>query len=101
MAFEATNAGSVAHELAIFRLGGDIAEIADLPTVDNGNLDETQLPDGAFVGEIEAFPAGETCTGVFDLEPGDYALVCLVEEEHEGEGHVHFAEGMAKAVTVE
>ena len=42
----------------------------ELPIDATAHVDEEALPDGAFIGEIEGFPAGETCIGVFDLEPG-------------------------------
>jgi hypothetical protein len=91
IAFEAENLGEEPHELVIVK--GE--SVDDLP-VEEGKVDESKLPQGAFVGEIEAFPAGEMCTGVFDLEPGSYILFCNIVEEGEGASgrESHFEEGM-------
>jgi hypothetical protein len=92
--FVAQNQGNEPHELVVVR--GVAAN--DLPKKKDGALDEKKLPPGALVGEIEAFPAGTSCNGVFDLTPGDYTLVCNVVEE--GEGHVHLEMGMVTTFTV-
>jgi hypothetical protein len=84
--FVAQNAGKEPHELVIVR---GVAPNA-LPVKRDGSLDEDKLAAGALVGEIEAFPAGTSCNGVFDLTPGEYTLVCNLVEE----GHVHLNEGM-------
>jgi len=93
--FVAENVGERAHELAIIR-----GEPNTLPIRD-GVLDEDALPEGAFIGEIEAFPPKETCEGVFDLSPGVYTLACLIVETHEGKEENHLAEGMLTTLTVE
>ena len=51
--FEARNTGEDAHELVVVRA----ADPASLPLAADGTVDEDKLPEGAFVGEIEAFPA--------------------------------------------
>lgn len=92
--FEAVNEGEEPHELVLVRgAGPDELEIG------HDGLDEEALPDGAeVVGEIEPFPGGETCSGTFELEPGDYALVCNIVDDH---GHgAHAAEGMVAGLTV-
>jgi hypothetical protein len=86
--------GEEPHELAIIR-----GEPNALPIRD-GVLDEEALPEGDFIGEIEAFPPQETCEGVFDLTPGTYTLACLIIEEHDGEEMNHLAEGMLTTLTV-
>jgi hypothetical protein len=92
----AGNIGGEPHELVIVR--GDDPDA--LPVAD-GQVQEDELPEGAFVGEIESFPAGDTCTGTFDLPPGDYVFFCnLVEEEEDGTVESHYEEGMRTAVTV-
>jgi hypothetical protein len=94
---EADNVGAEPHELVVIR---GVAP-GDLPLDEHGALDESGLPDGALIGEIEPFPAGEDCTGVFDLEPGDYTLVCnIVETEEGGEVESHLEEGMVTTLTV-
>lgn len=85
------------HELVIVK--GDDPQ--GLPTDADGAVDESQLEDGALVGEIEAFPAGTTCEGAFDLPAGDYVLFCnIVETEEDGTVEAHYAEGMTTAFSV-
>jgi hypothetical protein len=92
--FVLTNAGEDPHELVIVK--GVAPD--DLPLDEHGAVDETQLPDGALIGEVEAFSGGTSCNGVFDLEPGEYTLICNVYEESEDEAHL--AEGMVTTFTV-
>jgi hypothetical protein len=88
IAFEAHNTGKLAHELVVVR--GD--DPAALPLAADGTVDEEKLPAGAFVGEIEAFPAGQTCTGAFALPAGSYALFCnLLDADTKAN---HYANGM-------
>ncbi len=85
------------HELVI--VAGDDPE--GLPVDADGAVDESGLPEGALVGEIEAFPAGTTCEAAFDLAPGDYVLFCnIVETEEDGTVEAHYAEGMTTSFTV-
>ncbi len=89
--FEARNTGEDAHELVVVRADDPAA----LPLAADGTVDEEQLPEGAFVGEIEAFPAKQTCTGTFELPAGSYALFCnLLETEADGRKENHYANGM-------
>lgn len=91
------NQGGDAHELVVVK-GEDPA---GLPTGDDGGVDEDGLADGAFIGEVEPFPAGETCEGTFALDAGTYVLFCnIVEEEDDGTIESHFAEGMATTFSV-
>ena len=93
--FATENIGEENHELVI-------AEGTDLPTAEDGSVDESQLPDGALIGEIEAYPAGETCDGVFELAAGTYTLFCnIVEEEEDGTVESHVEKGMVTTFTVE
>jgi hypothetical protein len=64
-------------------------------------VDEEALGGGDFIGEVEAFPSGESCEGTFELEPADYVLFCNIVEEEEGEIENHFQLGMATEFTVE
>jgi hypothetical protein len=94
VAFEAVNEGEDDHELVLVKG----ATPGDLTITEDG-LDEEALPEGAEVlGEIEGFPGGDTCAGVFELTAGDYALVCNIVEEAEHEAHAK--EGMVAAFTV-
>ncbi|MCB0996412.1 MAG: hypothetical protein KDB21_15050 [Acidimicrobiales bacterium] len=90
--FVATNGGSLDHELVIVA-----AESPDELTVVEGKVDEDALPEGAFIGEIEAFEAGLTCDGYVDLAPGDYVLFCNLVE---GDGTSHFESGMVTTFNV-
>jgi hypothetical protein len=95
--FVAQNNGEEPHEIVVVQG----VEPNDLPLDDDGALVEDELPAGALIGEIEAFPAGTSCSGVFDLTPGEYTLVCnIVEEEEGGEHEAHLAEGMVTTFTV-
>ena len=94
--FVAENVGEEPHELVIV----EGVPVAELPRDDHGGLDEAALPEGALIGEIEAFPAGETCDGTFELTAGDYALVCNITEVEEGEPENHLHEGMVTTFTV-
>jgi hypothetical protein len=89
--FEARNAGKEAHELVVVRADDPAA----LPLAADGTVDEEKLPEGAFVGEVEAFPAGQRCPGTFELTAGRYALFCnLLETEADGSKENHYANGM-------
>lgn len=92
--FVTENAGEEPHELVIAR-----GVPADIQVVD-GAPDEEALGD-AVIGEIEAFPAGETCEGTYELTAGDYVLFCaLVEELEDGTIESHYEEGMVTTFTV-
>ena len=97
MALEADNGGDEPHELVVVRADG----VGAIPTNDDGSVDEEAIPAEDLIGEVEPFPAGETCTGVFDLAPGDYVLFCaIVETEPDGTVEDHFANGMATTISV-
>jgi hypothetical protein len=94
--FDATNTGpDDPHELVVFRT--DLAPDA-LPTNDNGAVNE-EGEGIELIGEIEEFPVGETDSASFDLDAGNYVLVCNIWDEDEQEAH--YAEGMRLAFTVE
>jgi len=64
-------------------------------------VDEGKLPAGAFVGEIEAFPAKQRCQGTFALTAGRYALFCnILETEADGTKENHYANGMRASFEV-
>lgn len=98
VAFVADNQGGEEHELVVVRAD----DPTDLPTDADGAVDEAQIPEEDFIGEIEEFPNGEQRTATFDLEPGTYVLFCnITETEDDGEVESHFVEGMATTLTVE
>jgi hypothetical protein len=94
--FAIENAGAEVHEVVVVRAGS----IADLPLDGDGALDEAALEEGTLIGEVEGFPAGETCDGTFDLAAGAYVLLCNIVEEEDGTTEAHLAEGMAVPFTV-
>jgi hypothetical protein len=95
--FIAENTGQEEHELVIVK-----ADSADaLPKDATGAMDEAKLPEGALVGEIEPFAAGQLCKGNFALQAGSYVLLCnITETEADGNKESHFAEGMHTPLTV-
>ena len=95
--FDANNTGTDAHELVVVRAD----DPATLPLAADGTVDEDKLPEGAFVGEIEPFPAKQHCTGTFQLTAGRYALFCnILETEADGTKKNHYANGMRTAFEV-
>jgi uncharacterized cupredoxin-like copper-binding protein len=93
--FEATNNGpDDDHELVVIKTDLGITE---LPTDENGAVDEA----GAgieVIGEIEEFPPGETDSATFNLDAGNYVLICNIWDESEQEAH--YQEGMRAGFTV-
>jgi plastocyanin len=96
VAFQARNAGKEPHELVIAR--GDDA--SKLPLAADGKVDENKLPKGASIGEIEEFPAGQSCSGTFELTAGKYVLFCNILEQEGGTTQNHFANGMRTVIEV-
>jgi hypothetical protein len=95
--FEASNVGADAHELVVVRADDPAA----LPRAGDGTVDETKLPAGAFVGEVEPFPAKQSCQGTFTLAAGRYALFCnILETEADGTKENHYANGMRTSFQV-
>src|SRR4051812_30127277 len=88
--FALTNSGQAPHELKIIKADNDDA----LPKDAVGGVDEKALPAGALVGTVPRFAAGSNCSGVFDLAPGNYVLVCNVEFKNGPTTVSHFAKGM-------
>jgi hypothetical protein len=96
--FAIENAGAEVHELVVVRADS----VEALPLDDEGALDEAAFAEGDFLGEVEGFPAGQTCDGTFEMSAGDYVLLCaIVEEEDDGSMENHLAEGMATTFSVE
>jgi uncharacterized cupredoxin-like copper-binding protein len=93
--FLAENAGTEPHELVVIRT--DLAP-DELPTVE-GKVDE-EAEGLELIGEIEGFAAGSEASGVFDLQAGDYVLVCNIVEVEDGENESHYEQGMYVSFTV-
>jgi hypothetical protein len=73
--FEANNVGATAHELVIV----DTDMAPDALVVENGKVNEAAS--GTLVGEIEVdeLPPGASASGTFDLQPGKYVLIFVVQ----------------------
>ncbi len=83
------------HEFVIVR--SDLP-IDQLPTDDTGFVPEDQID---LVGEIEPFTPATSASGVFNLTPGRYILICNIVELEEGEWESHYLEGMRAEFIVE
>jgi iron uptake system component EfeO len=93
--FEITNNGPEdVHEFVIFRTDLDVAE---LPTDESGVVDE-EGEGIEVVDEVEDVAVGATEELTVTLEAGNYALVCNIYDEDEGEAH--YAMGMRTPFTV-
>ncbi|MBI2708890.1 MAG: hypothetical protein HYX34_04260 [Actinobacteria bacterium] len=93
--FRLTNVGKMAHELVVVK-----GAPASQPRTADGALDEAKLAKGAIAGEVEGFPAGKTCSGVFTLAPGTYTLLCNLTDTMNGTRMVHLAKGMVAGFEV-
>ena len=81
------------HELVIVKT--DLAP-NELPVVDR-QVDESKVE---VIGEIEEFAKGTSASGLFDLEPGNYLLICNTLETV-GAMESHYEQGMSVAFTVQ
>jgi uncharacterized cupredoxin-like copper-binding protein len=85
------------HEFVVFKT--DLGP-RDLPTTDDGSVDE----EGAgveLIGEIQEFDPGTSQSTTFDLAPGKYVFLCNLVEEDNGTLESHYQLGMSTAFTVE
>jgi uncharacterized cupredoxin-like copper-binding protein len=94
--FEVTNDGPEdVHEFVVIKTDLDVGE---LPTDADGALDEAG--EGMeVIDEIEDVPVGETQTLTVDVDAGNYALVCNIWDEEEGEAHYQMGMRTAFMVT--
>jgi uncharacterized cupredoxin-like copper-binding protein len=83
------NAGTVEHELVIFRTDVDPGTL----DVAEGRIDEEALEESGAeeIGELEA-ESGESETQTFELDAGQYIMICNLEG--------HYEEGMWGTLTV-
>jgi hypothetical protein len=72
--FVVNNVGQFPHELAVVK--GD--SYATLPLSANGAVDEAALEAGALIGRSERINGGQSTTVSFDLEAGNYVLLCNI-----------------------
>ncbi|GEM_PF-785630 len=93
--FKVINSGSAdVNEMAVVKT--DLAA-ASLPVDANGNMDE-KAKGIRIIGEIEDIAVGASTHAAFDLEPGNYVLICNIWDS--GEQESHYAEGMFIAFKV-
>ena len=71
--FDVSNDGTVPHEMVIIRSDG----APDALPVEGGKVVEDEVD---VVGEVAEFPAGASDSGTFNLEPGNYILICNIPE---------------------
>lgn len=103
--FEVSNAGEEVHEFVVIRTD---LWLLDLPTADDGSVDEEGAEDLEVLGEVEDIAAGASETLTLDMVAGKYVLICdIVEEETEMDememehDPSHFQNGMRTEFTVE
>jgi hypothetical protein len=84
--FDVENNGEETHELVVVKTDFDAGE---LPTEDDGSVDEGA--DGVdVIGETNEIDAGDNDSRTFNLDPGNYVLLCNLVEDDES----HYQEGM-------
>ena len=81
------------HELVVIRSD---AALDGLPRVE-GKVPEDQVD---FISEVEEFAPGTAASGVMNLTPGRYLLICNITEIEEGELESHYEEGMRTELIV-
>jgi hypothetical protein len=94
--FALDNKGKEPHEFVVVKA----SSASELPLAKDGSLDESKLPKGAKIGEVEPFPGGKTCDGTFELKAGTYQLLCNIVETVKGKTEAHLHEGMIREFTV-
>lgn len=95
--FELDNIGEETHEFVVLKT--DLGA-TDLPTVEDGSVDE----EGSgieVIDEVEEIPSGESEELTVDLDAGGYVLVCNIVEEEDGEPVSHYQQGMRADFTVD
>ena len=87
------NSGTVDHHVQLVRLEGGKTFDELLPALEQG------IPSWIFpAGGVAPVSPDVEGSVTLDLRPGQYALLCFLEEP---EGRPHFVDGMAAAITVE
>lgn len=85
--FHVTNAGTLEHELVVFKTG---LEIDELPLTADGKIDESA---GEIIGEIEPdeLQPGAEATATFALGTGNYILLCNLPGHFQAGMRANFA----------
>lgn len=93
-----TNDGSEPHEMVLFAKGEGVTEsFDDLLALPEEEVGDKVVP----IGGISPIEAGDSDTGLVDLEPGEYMAICFLPVGGGEEGPPHFLEGMKSEFTVE
>jgi hypothetical protein len=85
------------HEFVIFQT--DLAP-DDLPTLEDGSVDE-EGEGVELIDEVEDIAVDGSETLEVDLAAGNYAFICNIVEEEDGETESHYQEGMLRSFAVE
>jgi uncharacterized cupredoxin-like copper-binding protein len=95
--FTITNEGpDDVHEFVVMKTDLDPA---DLPTLEDGSVDEAGEGIEEVAGEIEDIAVGSTMDLTLTLEAGNYVLLCNIYTADEDEAHYEM--GMRTAFTME
>lgn len=94
--FTIENDGEETHEFVIIKTDIDPG---DLPTADDGSVDE-DAPDIDVLQEVEDIENGDKTGRTYELDPGNYALICNIVDENDGESVAHYSEGMYAGLEV-
>jgi uncharacterized cupredoxin-like copper-binding protein len=93
--FNVKNKGTEEHEFVVVRSD---SEPGELPTADDGSVDEKKVD---VAGEVEELKPGTSDSVKLDLAAGSYVLFCnVVEKEHGHELEAHYKLGMRTGFTV-
>lgn len=92
----ASNVGEAPHEMAIVRRSA----AGDLPTDEDGAVDEDALDEDAVVGRVERLASGDEGAVTVDLPAGDYVLLCNLVHRDGQIVESHYQFGMASDFTV-
>jgi hypothetical protein len=95
--FNVSNEGEETHEFVLVKT--DLGML-DLPTADDGSVDEEGKGIEP-IDEIEDIQAGTTQKLTADLDAGSYVVFCNIVEKEDGEVVSHYQNGMRAELTVE
>lgn len=97
-----TNEGEEFHEMILMRINDGVEEsIEEILQLDEEEAESMVTP----MGVTLAAP-GVTATNFFELEPGNYAVLCFISKDSteangfQGDGPPHFTEGMVEELRV-
>jgi hypothetical protein len=95
--FTIKNDGDETHEFVVIKT--DIAA-DELQTKDDGSVDE-DAPDTDVKQEVEDIGSGDKTGRTYELDAGNYVLICNIVDEEDGQTESHYENGMRQGLTVE